>query len=148
MSEAAPPPAVPTAPARPGPRVQATRLATLALTLALIALGVAWESWLAPLPGGSGRLVWKVLPLLLALPGLWRMHLNTYRWLSLMIWLYAAEGALRAWSGPQAARILAGFELVLALAVFAACAAHVRARLAAGRALAEAPAPSAPTPAV
>jgi len=95
--------------------------------LALIVLGLAWELWLAPT--GSRTLALKVLPLLLPLPGLWRNRMYTYRWLSLMVWLYFTEGVVRAASdrGPGAA--LGALELLLCLLLFAACAAHVRWRL-------------------
>jgi uncharacterized membrane protein len=127
--------------AAPTAEVRRTRALAVAATVALIVLGVAWELWLAPT--GRGTLAVKVLPLVLALPGLVRMRLYTYRWLSLAIWLYAAEGAVRATSERGASAALAATELALALAVFAACALHVRARLRAGAAV-HAPASAAP----
>lgn len=107
-----------------------TRVAALACTLALIALGIGGELVWARI--GHGTLVAKVLPLAAALPGLSRLRLSTYRWLSLLVWLYAAEGALR-WRDPGPAGPTAALELLLAAALFAACAMHVRARLAAAR---------------
>jgi uncharacterized membrane protein len=104
-----------------------TRDAAFAATLALVVLGVAWELWLAPT--GSGTLAVKVLPLLLALDGLRRMRLYTYRWMSLVIWLYAGEGLVRATTDRGTGAWLASFEVALSLVAFAACAAHVRARL-------------------
>jgi len=104
-----------------------TRDTAFAATLALVVLGVAWELWLAPT--GSGTLAVKVLPLLLALGGLWRMRLYTYRWMSLLLWLYVAEGLVRASSDRGTSAWLAGSEVGLSLVVFAACGAHVRARL-------------------
>jgi uncharacterized membrane protein len=104
-----------------------TRAVAVAATVALIVLGVAWELWLAPT--GSGTLAVKVLPLLVPLPGLLRLRLYTYRWLSLAIWIYAAEGAVRATSERGVSASLALAELALALVVFAACCVHVRARL-------------------
>ena len=103
------------------------RAVAVAATALLIVLGAAWELWLAPT--GSGTLAVKVLPLFFALPGLMRMRLYTYRWLSLAIWLYAAEGAVRATSDRGVSASLAIAELVLALVLFAACCVHVRARL-------------------
>jgi uncharacterized membrane protein len=121
--------------AAPAPRIRATRAAAVATLLALIALGLAWELWLAPLPGGSGALALKVLPLTLALAGLLKNRMYTYRWLSLLVWLYVAEGALRASTESGVGARLAIVEVVLSIALFAACAAHVRWRLAAhGRA--------------
>ena len=82
--------------AAPTATVRRTRALAVAATLALIALGLAWELWLAPT--GRGTLALKVLPLFLPLPGLLRLRLYTYRWLSLGVWLYVAEGAVRAGS--------------------------------------------------
>ena len=113
-------------PAAPGP-VAWTRGAALAALLALIALGLAWELWLAPT--GRGTLALKVLPLLLPLPGLYLSRLYTYRWLSLLVWVYFAEGAVRATSEHGLGARLAAVEVVLCLVLFAACAAHVRWRL-------------------
>ena len=114
--------------------VRRTRTPAVAATVALIVLGAAWELWLAPT--GRGTLAVKVLPLFAPLPGLVRMRLYTYRWLSLAIWLYAAEGAVRATSERGTSALLAALELVLSLVLFAACCVHVRARLRAGAALA------------
>jgi uncharacterized membrane protein len=119
------------APSVPTPAVQRSRWLALGSCLALAVLGLLWELHLAPT--GSGSLAIKVLPLLLALPGLWRMKLYTYRWMSLAVWLYAAEGSVRVNSKPGPEVALAAVELVLSVLLFAACAWHVRARLAAGR---------------
>jgi uncharacterized membrane protein len=104
-----------------------TRLVAVAGLLALIALGLAWELWLAPT--GGGTLALKVLPLALPLAGLLKRRLYTYRWLSLMIWLYFIEGVVRATSDRGLSAALAALEVALCLLVFAACAIHVRARL-------------------
>jgi uncharacterized membrane protein len=120
--------------AAPTAVVRRTRALAVASTLALIVLGLAWELWLAPT--GRGTLAIKVLPLLLPLPGLLRLRLYTYRWLSLGIWLYVAEGAMRAGSEHGVSAMLALIEVLLALVVFAACCVHIRARLRAGAALA------------
>ena len=113
-------------------RVIWSRALAQACLLALIALCLAWELWLAPT--GRGTLALKVLPLLLAVPGLlnWRMY--TFRWLSLVLWLYVAEGAVRAASDRGLGAPLAMLEVVLCMLLFAACAAHVRWRLSAAKA--------------
>jgi uncharacterized membrane protein len=108
-------------------RVQWTRGITLFSLVALIALGLAWELWLAPT--GSGRLAIKVVPLLLPLVGLLRNRLYTFRWLSLLVWLYFAEGMVRATTERGISLWLALTEVLLCLLMFAACAAHVRWRL-------------------
>ena len=108
-----------------------TRAVAVVSVLALIGLGLAWELWLAPT--GRGTLAVKVLPLLPALVGLLRKRLYTYRWLSLLVWLYFAEGAVRATTEVGASRLLAVAEVLLCLLLFAACAMHVRARLRAAK---------------
>jgi len=118
----------------PTAAVRRTRALAVASTLALIALGLAWELWLAPT--GRGTLAVKVLPLFLPLPGLLRLRLYTYRWVSLGVWLYVAEGAVRAGSDHGVSATLAVIEVVLALVLFTACCLHIRARLRAGAALA------------
>ena len=118
--------------AAPADAARAARLVAVAATVALIVLGAAWELWLAPT--GSGTLAVKVLPLFVPLPGLLRMRLYTYRWLSLAVWIYAAEGAVRATSERGTSAALALAELALALVLFAACCIHVRTRLRAGAA--------------
>ncbi|RZL10349.1 MAG: DUF2069 domain-containing protein [Rubrivivax sp.] len=102
----------------------------LACTLGLIVLGVAWELWLAPLPGGTGALAWKVLPLTLGVAGLLKHKLYTYRWLSLLVWLYFTEGIVRLTSDRlPLSQALAGIELALSIVLFASCAVYVRLRL-------------------
>ena len=49
--------------------------------------------------------------------------------MSLVVWLYVADGALRI-GDPAPVRLLASLQIVLALALFAACATQVRWRLA------------------
>jgi uncharacterized membrane protein len=116
--------------AAPTAAVRRTRALAVGATVALIVLGLAWELWLAPT--GRGTLAVKVLPLLVPLPGLLRMRLYTYRWLSLAVWIYAAEGAVRATSEHGISAALASVEVALSLVLFVACCLHVRARLRAG----------------
>jgi uncharacterized membrane protein len=115
------------APRAPDAVVRATRAVALASLVGLIVLGLAWELWLAPT--GSGTLALKVVPLLLPLGGLLRHRMYTYRWLSLFIWLYFAEGVLRATTEQGLSAALAMIEILLCLALFSACALHVRWRL-------------------
>jgi uncharacterized membrane protein len=99
----------------------------VASLLALIALGVAWELWLAPT--GRGTLALKVLPLAFCVAGVLKYRMSTYRWLSLLVWLYAAEGAVRATSDRGGGVPYAIAEVLLSVLLFAACAAHIRWRL-------------------
>lgn len=106
----------------------ASRALALASLSGLIVLGLLWELWLAPT--GHGTLAFKVLPLVLPLPGLLARRLYTYRWTSLLVWLYVVEAVVRASGDRGLSARLALIELLLALLLFAACAVHVRARLA------------------
>ena len=134
------PPSAPLSPLAPHPAgtspphafIRATRSIAVGALLGLIALGLAWELWLAPT--GSRWLAFKVLPLVWPLAGLLKHRLYTYRWVSLLVWLYFTEGIVRATGVPAGAAagldvVLAWTEVALCLALFAACAAHVRWRL-------------------
>lgn len=122
-------------PALPTPAhafVRATRAVAVGSLLGLIALGLAWELWLAPT--GGRWLAFKVLPLVWPLAGLLKHRLYTYRWVSLLVWLYFTEGIVRATGVPAGAATgldvaLAWAEVVLCSVLFIACAAHVRWRL-------------------
>lgn len=100
---------------------------TLLLLAALVVLCLLWELWLVPT--GRGSLALKVVPLLFCALGLWRHRLYTYRWLSLLVWLYFIEGAVRAWSDKGLSQGLASAEVVLSLGLFAAGTAYIRWRL-------------------
>jgi uncharacterized membrane protein len=109
--------------------VQLTRWLAVASLLGLIALGMAWELWLAPLRPGGSWLVLKVLPLCLPLAGLLKNRLYTYRWVSLVVWLYFIEGVVRAWGDHAPGNALALLQVLLCLLLFTACVLHVRLRL-------------------
>ncbi|MFO1221073.1 MAG: DUF2069 domain-containing protein [Burkholderiaceae bacterium] len=106
--------------------VHLARAVVLAALLGLIALGLAWELRLAPT--GSRSLALKVLPLAFFVTGVLQLRLASYRALSLLVWLFAAEGALRAATGSGIAVPLAWAELGLCALLFAGCVLHVRAR--------------------
>ena len=114
------------------PREAFSRNLALVSLILLFVLCLAWELWLAPT--GRGTLAIKAIPLVLPMLGLWRYRLYTFRWLSLMVWLYFAEGAVRATSERGLAALLATGEVVLSVAIFVACAMQVRQRLAAAKA--------------
>jgi uncharacterized membrane protein len=114
----------------PAAPVRRARLAALGGLLTLIALGLAWELWLAPT--GSGTLALKVLPLVACAAGLLRHRLYTYRWLSLLLWLYVLEGLVRATTERGAGQLLALAEIVLCVGLFAVCGFYIRRRLSSG----------------
>ncbi|RZL89117.1 MAG: DUF2069 domain-containing protein [Variovorax sp.] len=82
----------------PSSSVALTRSLAVGSLVGLIVLGLAWEMWLAPLRPGGSILALKVLPLVVPLAGLLKNRMYTYRWVSLMVWLYFTEGVVRAWS--------------------------------------------------
>lgn len=110
------------------PAVEATRWLAAGSVLALIVLGLVWELWLAPVRPGGTWLAVKVLPLCLPLGGLLAGKLYTFRWTSLLVWLYFIEGAVRATSDPGPSVPFAVAEVVLCLVLFTACVAHIRLR--------------------
>ena len=110
----------------PPPRSRgAAALGATAALVALIVLSVAWEWWLAPLRPGGSALVLKALPLLLALPGVWRRRLYTLQWASMLILLYFAEGVVRGWSDRGLSARLGWLETALAVVFFVCTLAYV-----------------------
>lgn len=110
---------------RPGPaRLRAVASATL---VAMIALCLAWELWLAPLRPGGSTLAFKALPLVLPLTGILEGRRRTYQWSSMLALAYLAEGVARAWSERGPAQGLAALEIVLSLIFFATAVSYARA---------------------
>jgi uncharacterized membrane protein len=109
--------------------VAITRTLAVGSLIGLIVLGLLWEMWLAPLRPGGSWLVLKVLPLTIPLAGLLKNKMYTYRWVSLVVWLYFTEGVVRAWSDKGFSATLAGIEVLLCLVLFVAVTLHVRIRL-------------------
>ncbi len=106
---------------------QRYQLIASASLIALIALCLAWELWLAPLRPGGSWLVAKVLLLLLPLFGTLRGRRYTYQWSSMFSLLYFTEGAVRATSDTGLSATLAAIEIVLSLSWFASCMLYARA---------------------
>ena len=120
----------PTAPAPvAAPYVIGAQRVAVATLLALIALCLSWELFLAPLRPGGSWLALKALPLCIPLAGFLKNRMYTYRWVSLMIWLYFTEGVVRAWSDRPPSNWLALAEAVLCVVLFTACTVHIRQRL-------------------
>lgn len=116
-------------PPRPSASVAATRWLAVGSLLGLILLCLAWELTLAPVRPGGSWLALKALPLCIPLAGLLKNRMYTYRWVSLVVWLYFTEGVVRAWSDKPPGNWLALGEVALCLLLFTACALHVRLRL-------------------
>lgn len=132
MDTALPTPAPTASPLRtdPSPAERASRGLAVASAAALLALCLGWEL----LAMGSWAWALKALPLLPALPGLWRYRMYTYRWVSLLVWAYATEGLVHATSSSGVQQVLGGLEVALALTLFVAVTLHIRQRLAAAKA--------------
>src|SRR5687767_12291560 len=93
----------------------------------LIGWLVAWEVVIAPLHPGSWLLALKALPLLLPLRGVIKRDLYTLQWSSMMILVYFAEGAVRAWADQtEASRFMALGEVILVLVYFASALLYLR----------------------
>ncbi len=118
-----------TDPKHPSPLVAASRVLAVGSLLGLIVLSLLWELWLAPLRPGGTWLALKALPLCVPLAGLLKNRMYTYRWVSLMVWLYFTEGVVRAYSDTAPGNWFALAETLLCLSLFTACALHVRLRL-------------------
>lgn len=103
------------------PAVEATRWIAVACLLGLIVLQLAWHLWL---PAKPSLWVAKALPLCLPVAGLLKRQMYTYRWTSLLVWLYVLDGVMRVAENP-----LAAIEIALSLILFIACGLHVRIRL-------------------
>ena len=101
-------------------------LAACASLVALIFLCVVWELFAAPVKPGGSWLVLKALPLLAPLFGVLRGRRYTFKWSTLLIWAYAAEGAMRMYTDTGLAARLAFVELALSLAYFGAAVAYLK----------------------
>jgi uncharacterized membrane protein len=109
--------------------VQLSRALAVSSLIGLVLLSLMWELWLAPLRPGGSWLVLKALPLCIPLAGLLKNRMYTYRWVSLVVWLYFAEGVIRLQGDAWPSNACAAVEIVLCLMLFTASALHVRWRL-------------------
>ena len=110
------------------PAVDATRWLAVGSLVGLIMLALAWELWVVPVHSPLWVAI-KVLPLCIPLAGILKRKMYTYRWLSLLVWLYFIEGVVRAWSDRGLSAQLALIEIALCIALFSACIFHIRLRL-------------------
>ena len=109
--------------------VNLSRWLAVVSLVGLIVLSVAWELYLAPIKPGGSLLALKALPLCVPLAGLLKNRMYTYRWVSLLVWLYFTEGVVRAYSDRAPSNYWAMVEVFLCFTLFAGCAMHVRIRL-------------------
>lgn len=106
---------------------RALHLAACISLLGLIALGIAWELFLAPLRPGGSWMVLKIVPLLLPLAGVLRRDVYTLQWSAMLILLYFCEGIVRATSDRVPLSAALGWvEVVLACVYFFCALAYLR----------------------
>ena len=108
--------------------VHISRALAVGSLLGLIVLSLVWELLVAPLRPGGSWLALKALPLCLPLAGLLKNRMYTYRWVSMLVWLYFTEGVVRAWADKAPGNYCAMLEIALCLILFVACLMHVRLR--------------------
>ena len=71
------------------------QLFAVAAFVDLFILCVAWEWFISPLRPGGSWLILKGIPLLFAIPGMWKGKVYTMQWASMLILLYVTEGLVR-----------------------------------------------------
>ena len=71
------------------------QLFAVAAFVDLFILCVAWEWFISPLRPGGSWLIFKGIPLLFAIPGMWKGKVYTMQWASMLILLYVTEGLVR-----------------------------------------------------
>lgn len=101
-------------------------LGAVSSLFALIFLCVAWELFLAPVRPGGSWLVLKAVPLLVPVFGVLHGKRYTFQWTTLLVWLYFAEGVVRAWTDHGLSARLAAVEIALVLVYFASAVAYLR----------------------
>ena len=104
------------------------RLATLVLTGFLILLGVAWETFLAPLRPGGTLLAFKVLPLVFAFAAFRKDRVRHYQLWSMLILAYLCEGVVRGMTDGGRSAVLGWMEALLAIAIYVAITRYVQVR--------------------
>lgn len=117
-------------------QVMLLRRIALASYLALLALTVGWEGWLAPVPNSPPGfwLAVKSIPLLLPLFGLLHGKPRSYAWASLLLLLYLTEGLVLLWTertlgfARGSALPWALLETLLTLTFIIAAALYIRGR--------------------
>ena len=98
---------------------------SIASWVALIVLGVAWETVLAPLRPGGSWLILKVVPFVLPLPAMLRGSAYAMQVALFIVLLAVLEGSVRLLEPPPGAW-LGALELALAIVFFVAAIVYLR----------------------
>ncbi len=109
MADPHPMPQAPISVPRPWPNLAA------GFTVALIVMGLAWELVIDPIRPGGSWLALKVVPLLFGIKGMVNGRLYTFKWMSLLIWVYVGEALVRIVGMTPMERTLAWISLVLSV---------------------------------
>lgn len=105
---------------------QRWQLAASVSLIALIFLCLGWELWWAPLRPGGSWLALKSVFLLAPLFGILRGKRYTYKWVSLFVLLYLAEGLMRSTSDHGLSQQLAMVEVALCGMLFLSVIGYIR----------------------
>ncbi|MCP1659976.1 DUF2069 domain-containing protein [Neisseria perflava] len=100
--------------------------AACASLIALIAVSLSWELWLAPLRAGGSWLALKALPLCLPLSGILKGKVYTYQYSSMLILIYFAEAFMRLFDAAPASRWCAAAVTLCCVVFFIACLAFIQ----------------------
>ena len=114
-----------TSPVVPNAQQPAAVRIARAAWIGLLVLGLAWELFVAPLPGGRWLLALKVVPLILLIASIWKGSAYGMQVALLVVLLYVLEAGVRLFE-PAPVRWLALTELGLAVIFFAAAVAYLR----------------------
>jgi uncharacterized membrane protein len=102
------------------------RRSAAAALVALAALEILWELWLAPLRPGGSWLALKCIPLLLLCPSAFRGRRRAWQWALLLLPWYFAEGIVRAYTETGRHAVCAGAAALLSLAAVVAGLGYIR----------------------
>ena len=103
---------------------RSVNISARASLLALIAVSLAWELWIAPLREGGSWLALKALPLCLPLSGILKGRVYTYQYSSMLVLIYFAEAVMRLFDA--AGRLCAAAAAVCCTVFFVSCMAFVK----------------------
>ena len=93
------------------------QLIATAAFIDLFILCVCWEWFISPLRPDGSWFILKGIPLLFAIPGIWKGKVYTMQWASMLILLYTTEGLVRILE-TGANFLLAALETTLSIVGF------------------------------
>ena len=91
----------------------------------LFILCICWEWFISPLRPGGSWLILKGIPLLFAIPGLWKGKVYTMQWASMLVMIYFIEGVVRI-TDSGLSSYLAAAQVALSLLSYIALLAYLK----------------------